>query len=71
MNPEMFRQKVELCQEELLLLVFMLAFFTVLAVSEEGEYYSCGKEKLPKMLCRAMAGVHIYNCPGARCQLHV
>lgn len=48
-----------------------LPFFLYLAASEEGESYSCGKEKLPKVLCRVMAGVQIYNCPGAMCQLRV
>lgn len=72
MSPEMFRQKVELCQKELLLLVFIPAFFSILAASEEGECYSCDKEKLPKLLCRVMAGVHIYNIfPGTMCQLCV
>lgn len=71
MSPEMFWQKVELCQKELFLLFFMLAFFSVLAASEEGECCSCGKEKLPKLLCRVMTRVHIYNCPGAVCQLCV
>lgn len=67
MSLELFWQNVELCQKELFLLVFMHAFFSVLVVSEERECCICGKEKLPKLLCRVMAGVHIYNCKMEQC----
>lgn len=64
--------RVELCQEELFLLVLIpVSFFLYLRQLKGRECCSCGKKKQPKLLCSMVAGVQIYNCLGAMCQPYV
>lgn len=72
MSPEMMLHGVELCQEELFLLVFILVLFLIFfffffsfflylqlkGVSTGAE----GRKRQPKVLHNLMAAVQIYNC---------